>query len=68
MEQAISMREVHFHIRWSGGYLDWQVFATEEDAERSARELVQPSEEFTVEQFDGRCPQCDANLKWCSAK
>ena len=48
----------HFHIRWSGAKLDWEVFPTQEEAERQAKELVLPGEKFTVEQFDGNCPRC----------
>jgi hypothetical protein len=48
----------HFHIRWSGAKLDWEVFPTQEEAEHQAKELMRPGEKFTVEQFDGDCPRC----------
>lgn len=48
----------HFHIRWSGANLDWEVFPTQQEAEREAKELMHPGEMFTVEQFDGDCPKC----------
>jgi hypothetical protein len=48
----------HFHIRWSSGKLDWQRFVTYSDAEATAKELVQPNETFTIEEFHRNCPQC----------
>jgi hypothetical protein len=48
----------HFHIRWSNSKFDWQTFNTREEAEASAKELVLPDETYSIEQFDGDCPQC----------
>jgi hypothetical protein len=48
----------HFHIRWSNSTFDWQIFNTREEAEALAKELVLPNEQYTIEQFDGDCPQC----------
>ena len=48
----------HFHIRWSNSKFDWQIFNTREEAEEAAKELVLPEETYSIEQFDGDCPQC----------
>ena len=47
----------HFHIHWNGKHkLDWECFATREDAEASARELVQPGETYVIELVSDKCP------------
>jgi hypothetical protein len=48
----------HYHIRWSGGKLDWEVFENEATATDAAEKLVRPSESYTIQGFDGDCPQC----------
>ncbi len=48
----------HFHIRWSGSKLDWEVFKTHHEAEASAQQLVLPKETYSIEEFDGNCPRC----------
>jgi len=49
---------VHYHIRWSTSKLDWEVFKTRYEAETAARQLVLPEETYTIEHFDGDCPNC----------
>lgn len=56
----------HYHIRWckqTGNTLDWERFSTPEEAKDSAEQLVQPDEEYSIEQFDGDCPQCAQTMK-----
>jgi hypothetical protein len=53
----------HFHIRWSDSKLDWEAFRTQHEAETSARQLVRPYENYTIEQFDGDCPRCGKGIK-----
>lgn len=54
----------HYHIRWLGkDTLDWESFTTWEEAEARAKELVRLHETYTVEDFDGDCPRCQATLK-----
>ena len=64
------MNHEHYHIRWShssGSKLDWEAFPTRDDAERRAKELVRPGENFTIEHFDGGCAQCAATTRSSSA-
>lgn len=51
----------HYHIRWSGSKLDWEVFNTREEAEVAAGLLVRPKENYTIEEFDTDCPLCSEN-------
>src|ERR1700719_4394351 len=54
----------HFHIRWSGvARLDWERFATREQAEARAKELVRPGEIFKIEEFRKECERCQAKAK-----
>jgi hypothetical protein len=53
----------HFHIRWSDSKLDWQAFSTQQEAETEAKQLMRPSEKYTVEEFDGNCPRCGNGIK-----
>lgn len=39
----------HYHIRWSGLKLDWEVFNTHEAAQKAAKQLVLPNETCTIE-------------------
>jgi hypothetical protein len=49
----------HFHIEWlPSGEIGWQSFSTLEDAERSARKLVQPGECFVIAPMSGKCKLC----------
>ena len=60
---AVTQEVVHFHIHWSDSGLDWQVFATAEDAMNAARDLVLPGESFTIEEFGRACPRCSGGRK-----
>jgi hypothetical protein len=51
---------IHFHIRWSNSKFDWEAFQNQTEADKAAKQLVRPGESFTIEQFDGECPQCQA--------
>jgi hypothetical protein len=62
-EAVVVLGIVHFHIRWSGSGLDWQVFVTAKEAESAAQDLVLPGESFTVEEFGGNCPRCAGGRK-----
>jgi hypothetical protein len=47
---------IHYHIRWSGKTaLDWERFATAEDAESSATRMVRRVESYRIEKFDDDC-------------
>lgn len=46
----------HFHINWVGRDLDWECFATREEAQRRALELAHPEETFTIEEVSMSCP------------
>ena len=49
----------HFHIRWSGGKLDWQAFQTEEEAKADAERLKNSHETYVIEPHDdASCPRC----------
>ena len=52
----------HYHIRWSSSALDWAAFVSKHEAEDCAKKLVRPGETYTIEQFNGDCPQCAALL------
>lgn len=49
---------LHYHIRWTGGKLDWEAFHTQDEARIAAKELVRSGESYTIEQLDGACPHC----------
>lgn len=52
-------QEVHYHIHWSGkDTLDWERFATREEAEGGAQQLKRMDETYTIEEFNGLCPRC----------
>lgn len=54
---------IHYHIRWSSKNrktLDWERFDTAEKAEDSAKRLVLPGENYSIEQFDSDCLRCAA--------
>lgn len=49
----------HYHIRWSRtSSLDWECFATVEQAEYSAAQLVREGESYSVEKFANGCIRC----------
>ena len=51
-------RASHFHIRWSGGVLDWEAFSTRVEAETGARQMVAPGESYTIEEYGADCRRC----------
>lgn len=51
--------QVHFHIRWNSGLLDWEAFNSGDEAERRAKELARPTESYCIEQFDNTCQFCN---------
>lgn len=48
----------HFHIKWSGGSLDWEPFRSRAEAETGARQLKRLGETFTIEEHDQSCQRC----------
>lgn len=49
----------HFHIHWStSNTLDWQRFATRQEAQGRAEDLVRPHETFSIEEQSSDCPFC----------
>lgn len=47
----------HFHIRWMGKEdLDWECFATVQEASERARDLTVPGEPFDIEEVHTNCP------------
>ena len=66
-------RTVHFHIRWSGGLWsgawDRYVFATADEAAKSAASRALPEERFTIVQYGKEdCPQCSVGPRTHSAQ
>src|SRR4029077_12302446 len=53
----------HYHIRWSGLKLDWEVFKTSEEAEATASELACPDELYAIEPFGDDCPRCKETMR-----
>jgi hypothetical protein len=57
-DTAYSLK-LHYHIRWSSSsLLDWQSFASREEAEIAAKELVQENETYTIETATIGCKPC----------
>ena len=55
---SISLK-LHYHIRWSrSGELDWEAHPVRAQAEEAARQLAQPNERYSVEQFGETCSTC----------
>lgn len=48
--QRKSPPEIHFHIRWASGALDWERHGTVTEAEISAVRLGHPNEGHTIEE------------------
>jgi hypothetical protein len=51
----------HFHIRWitaDKSTIDWEAFASRDEAEHKARRLAVPPETFAIEEFDSSCERC----------
>jgi hypothetical protein len=47
----------HFHIRWlDKEKLDWECFATRDEATERATDLALPGEAFTIEEIHTKCP------------
>lgn len=65
--KSVSQRLSHFHIRWSGGVLDWERFRTHAEAEAGAKQLVRLGESYAIEQHGVDCPKCAELLKEKSA-
>jgi hypothetical protein len=57
-EQSNSSVPSHFHIRWSGGELDYERFGSRQAAGESAKLLVRFGETYSVEEFDDSCNIC----------
>lgn len=56
-------QRLHYHIRWSGKeMLDWQAFASRDEAEARARELVRPGEAYAIEAHGQLCRRCQAAM------
>jgi hypothetical protein len=55
----MSFPDTHYHIRWfPSSLLDWQAFASREEAETAAKELVRESETYIVEVATVGCKRC----------
>jgi len=51
----------HFHIRWTIGEIiriDWEPFASRDEAERMAKRLITTADAYTIVEFDASCEQC----------
>ena len=52
--------DIHFHIRWSRGLVDWEPFSTREEAMKRASERVAVGEAFGIEQVkNSACALCN---------
>jgi hypothetical protein len=57
--ESPAANHIHFHIRWRRtNRLDWEAFATSEEAKARASELAHPGEVFEIEGFDHLCVKC----------
>jgi hypothetical protein len=65
---ASARQQVHYHIRWAGGALDWEVFNSPDAAEASAKELARTSETYTIEKYGIDCPRCAAISRYPSGR
>ena len=54
--QYLGAVDMHYHIRWSTVGLDWESFGS--SAEASAKQLVRPSETYTIEEYGSECARC----------
>jgi hypothetical protein len=52
--------KLHYHIRWwsPSSSLDWQAFASREEAETVAKELVRENETYTIDTASVGCKRC----------
>lgn len=59
-----STSPIHFHFRWGGttglNDLDYERFASRDEAMGAANALARPGEIYSVEQFDDSCEKCAA--------
>ena len=47
----------HIHIRWTGKEdLDWECFATHDEARERGIDLMLPGESFMIEEIYAKCP------------
>lgn len=53
----------HYHIRWSGGVLDWEVFDSRAEAEAGAKQMVRLGESYVIEEYGADCAKCRSLLK-----
>jgi hypothetical protein len=65
---ASARQQMHYHIRWAGGALDWEVFDSSDAAEASAKELARTSETYAIEKYGIDCPRCAAISRNPSSK
>ena len=50
--------EVHYHIRWSSGKLDWERFGSQAEAESGSKKLMQYRETYRIEERGELCRRC----------
>jgi len=51
----------HFHIRWiiaDSSRVDWEAFASHEEAETVAKRIVSRLESYAIEEGDSSCERC----------
>jgi hypothetical protein len=65
---ASARQQMHYHIRWAGGAIDWEVFNSRDEADSSAKELARTSETYTIEKYGIDCPRCAAISRNSSSK
>jgi hypothetical protein len=53
---------IHFHIRWFTGALDWERHSTRVAALKAAIRLARPGEKYSVEEGDEKCRACMLSL------
>jgi len=67
MDPESNNPNVHFHIRWSGGLVDWEPLGTREEATKRALERMRLGEAFGIEQVDNAsCAQCNRKVSSAS--
>jgi hypothetical protein len=51
----------HYHIRWSNALaMNWERYATREEAEASARQQMRSGQTYTIEELGEGCTRCQA--------
>jgi hypothetical protein len=51
----------HFHVRWiiaGSSRIDWEAFASRNEAENMAERLKSSTDAYAIEEFDGSCERC----------